>query len=358
VTTLTPDERAAIRAYLQRSEVRLSTLHRVATALLSGAGLIVLLPAIGRDAVVTVIRSLATGDLDATHVALLVGVAAVLVLPLMALWLFLSDLTRFYFHANHITSEVSGHTVFAPRFTLSGLRLPVDELDDAAAADLAAVRRRPAIVELLVSPNEFSRRRIDRQVAAYDPVGDPAPSSDEERADRLFELVASRPMMLLEEVAKVEHGMARHLLRLQVLVLRYVKALLALIAAALAVFALSAVVTGRAGLSTSDEVWMAAILALWAPLTQFGIATPVRWIEGMLRSDAATHSGISDDPELSRVERLGAAITVTGWAAAAVALGFALADGSATSVGIGAAGTCVVAGGAALAVLTVGSRRP
>ena len=45
---LDPDERAAIRAFLQRCEVRLSTVHRVATALLSGAGLMVLLPAIVR----------------------------------------------------------------------------------------------------------------------------------------------------------------------------------------------------------------------------------------------------------------------------------------------------------------------
>jgi len=39
--TVSPDERAAMRAYLQRCEVRLSTVHRVATALLSGAGILV-----------------------------------------------------------------------------------------------------------------------------------------------------------------------------------------------------------------------------------------------------------------------------------------------------------------------------
>ena len=38
----TADERAAMRAFLQRCEVRLSTMHRVATALLSGAGILVL----------------------------------------------------------------------------------------------------------------------------------------------------------------------------------------------------------------------------------------------------------------------------------------------------------------------------
>ena len=43
---LTADDRAAMRAFLQRSEVRLSSVHRAATALLSGAGVLVLLPAL------------------------------------------------------------------------------------------------------------------------------------------------------------------------------------------------------------------------------------------------------------------------------------------------------------------------
>ena len=57
----TADEKAAMRAFLQRSEVRLSTMHRVATALLSGAGILVLLPAVERDAVMNVLRSLVEG---------------------------------------------------------------------------------------------------------------------------------------------------------------------------------------------------------------------------------------------------------------------------------------------------------
>ena len=52
---LTSDERAAMRAFLQRCDVRLSTMHRVATALLSGAGILVLLPAVERDTVLQVI---------------------------------------------------------------------------------------------------------------------------------------------------------------------------------------------------------------------------------------------------------------------------------------------------------------
>ena len=43
------ESRVAMRAFLQRSEVRLSTLHRVAQALLGGSALVLLLPLFLRD---------------------------------------------------------------------------------------------------------------------------------------------------------------------------------------------------------------------------------------------------------------------------------------------------------------------
>ena len=45
------ESRAAMRAYLQRSEVRLSTVHRIGQALLGGSALILLLPLFLRDVV-------------------------------------------------------------------------------------------------------------------------------------------------------------------------------------------------------------------------------------------------------------------------------------------------------------------
>ncbi len=119
-----------MRAFLQRCEVRLSTVHRVATALLSGAGLMVLLPAIARDSIVSVIRTLVSGDLDLAHVCLLAAMVALLALLFAVFWLVLRDLTLFYFHALHVTHD--GHDVFTPRFTLTGIRLPSDELGDGA----------------------------------------------------------------------------------------------------------------------------------------------------------------------------------------------------------------------------------
>ncbi len=106
-----------MRAFLQRCDVRLSTMHRVATALLSGAGILVLLPAVERDSVVTVLRSLLQADPTAATVLLTAAVVASLTLAIGVLWMVILELTRFYFHANHIRHDEG--EVFTPRFTLT-----------------------------------------------------------------------------------------------------------------------------------------------------------------------------------------------------------------------------------------------
>ena len=63
---LTPDERAAARAFLARCEVRLSTFHRIAVGMLSGAGLLVVLPVVARDSVTGILRSLLLDSVGAT----------------------------------------------------------------------------------------------------------------------------------------------------------------------------------------------------------------------------------------------------------------------------------------------------
>ena len=112
----------------------------------------VLLPSIARDSVVSVMRALVTGRPDATNFLLLAAMGTVVSLPFMALWFLLRDLTRFYFHAQHLLHD--GHDVFTPRFTLTALRLPLGELDRSAAA-LDAARIDPANIELLLACGIF-----------------------------------------------------------------------------------------------------------------------------------------------------------------------------------------------------------
>lgn len=372
---LTTEDRAAIRAYLQRSEVRLSTVHRVASALLSGAGLMVLLPAIERDAVVVVLRHLLSGPARLIDGLLVVAVLASIAVPFVAIGLLLRDLTTFYFHANHLRGA-DGRDAFTPRFTLTGLQLPDDELSPSASTALGHARTDPNAVQLLVPDNDASRAAIDARTGAYGLTADlhesdrtasrnanrtsdrtaetRGPAGDLDRADALFALAASHPRPLLEEVSKVEHGMARHVLGIQVIVLRYAKALLALLATALCAFSASAVVESSTEVGSGEEVWLAGILLVWAPLAVVAVATPVWWLENRLRSEGAASTAVSRDKEMTAVERATIALALVGFAAAFSAMVVVLLTGEPTAVtgwvGAATAAVTVLAMGAALYV--------
>lgn len=306
-----------MRAFLQRSEVRLSTVHRVASALLSGAGLMVLLPAVERDSVVVVLRPLLTGRLDVARLLLAAATVASLAMPFTALWLVLRDLTRFYFHANHIGHGAS--EVFAPRFTLTGLQHPGDDLSGSTAVALADARNRRRARELLIPGNDAARRRIDAQIDAYGGLGTGPDRTDADRASALYTLAASKSRSLVDEVAKVEHGLVRHVLSIQVIVLRYAKALLALLATALSAFACATVVEGKPSLTPGDEAWLGAILLLWAPLAIVAVTSPVRWLESQLRNDGPGRAAATHDPELTLVEVVTVRLALAGYVAAGAA---------------------------------------
>ncbi len=352
---LTTDERAAARAFVARCEVRLSTFHRIAVGMLSGAGLLVVLPVVARDSVSGVLRSLLIDGIGAADIALVVGVVAMLAVPVVALWLLFADLTRFYFHANHLGGD--GRDVFTPRFTLTSLQLPSDELSPATQKQLSASRTDPRIVELLVPANDRSRRRVDRQLQVY--AGLDSGNDDVTRARGLFELAASTSRPLLDEVAKVEHGMARHVLRLRGLVLRYVKALLALLTTALAVYAGDAIVAGLnpgEGMTVSGSIALAAVVLIWAPIVVVAVTSPVRWIENLMRDDGAPSTAVADDPDLTYVERVSLRIAAIGWIAAAATMVGSAAD-NATGSQTRAIGLAVLAGSSIAVIIAAFSGR-
>lgn len=362
VHRVSDDERAAMRAFLQRCEVRLSTMHRVATALLSGAGILVLLPAVERDSIIQVMRSLLTGELTWPRALSAAAIAMSILLSLAALWLVIVELTRFYFHANHVAHigpDGMPVEVFTPRFTLTGLRLPADELGADTDAEYDAVHTSTSNVRLLVAGNDRARAKIDRQVSAYPGLVDPALAAvdaDRARAEALFELAASRRRTLVEEVSKVEYGMVRHMVRLQVIILRYVKALLVIVATTLAAFVCAAAVSGDAVLSIADQRWIAATMALWAPTVVLVVASPVRWLDRVLRAEGATHTAVRDDSELTQVEDLTNRAATAVWLAAAAALVLLQVHHSATVAGRVAA-IVVIVGSAAVLALSLARRR-
>ena len=323
--------------------------------MLSGAGLLVVLPVVARDSVTGVIRALLTGGVDVVDGLVVVSVIAMLAVPATALWMLFADLTRFYFHANHLGT--GDDSLFTPRFTLTSLRLSSDELGTAATADLESFRSEPRIVELLVPTNDASRARIDRQLQVYGGLGDG--NDDMGRAMGLFDLAASKSRPLLEEVAKVEYGMARHVLRLRGLVLRYVKALLALLTTAVAVYSADAVVAdlpSGESVSPTGGIWLAGIILIWSPVVVLAVTSPIRWIEHLMRDDGAPSTGVADDPELTIIERVTLRIAAAAWLTAGAALVIAVTDGSLPSADRWAGFSVLVVSVLAVAVAAITGR--
>ncbi len=271
----------------------------------------VLLPAMLKDQVAEVLRTLFTVAPTTPHTLLIFSAILVFVLPFVVLFVLLGDLTRFYFHALHL--EAGDGQAFAPRFTLTGLLLPTDELSPHAASILAEVRADPTMIESLVPANPATRASIDAKLDAYGGLNRTQNPGDAGRAVGLFKLVASRPRTLAEEVAKVEYGMVRHLLRLQVIVMRYVKALLAFLTTAIAVVALLAVVHTDPKLGATAELWFISIIACWAPAIVFVVGSPVRWVDNLLRAEGATVASVASDREFNAIERITILAAIIGF---------------------------------------------
>lgn len=154
---------------------------------------------------------------------------------------------------------------------------------------------------------------------------------------------------------KIEYGIVRHMLRLQVIVLRYVKALLVIVVTALTAFAAAAAVNGHDAISSADERWIAGSMLLWAPVVMIVVSSPVRWIESLLRSEGALDAGVGRDPELTRLEDVTSRFALATWILAAVAMAALLVHHSVSEQGRVAVVLTIVVS-VALAVVAVRQR--
>lgn len=297
--TFTVDERNAMRSFIQRGEVRLSTMHRVATGFLSGAGLLFLLPVFLKDGVLLLVRSLLeytptiSPNLElfggvgvvVLYLCLLYPFVLSLSLPGAALILLLEDIVRFYF-VGHPPSFP--HELFNPRFALTGVAFSPDESEEVKARVLryqygtdminfvishadAQSRYYSDIIDkphrLIVPPTRKLPRLLKAGVLE---LAEPKPLDQVTDDDILRvrgtytngdteETLLHKPVVertvqeidrfnaalglagfidrpLYQEVAKTEVSLVRHGLKLRRLVLRYIQALLILIWTALITF--------------------------------------------------------------------------------------------------------------------------
>lgn len=251
----TEAERNAMRAYIQRSEVRLSTLHRVATAFISGAGLLLLIPVFFKDAIdslLVVLLSQAGNQFSSLgglwgwlltallFLCLLYPLLLSLVIPLYGVYLLLKDMVHFYFT---IYTPGFSKDLYNPTFALTGIMFSVDE-SAAAKRDVMRYQYETTRMGFMIP---FSKERselyfdtiINRTDGHIIPASrdleklktlDVLPPEYDENAVKRFNaalgIARSLDRTLVEEVAVTEMALVRHVLYLRRLVLRYVKTLL------------------------------------------------------------------------------------------------------------------------------------
>jgi hypothetical protein len=319
-------ERNAMRAYLQRSEVRMSTMHRIATAFIGGAGLLLLVPIFLRDAidgilevVLVYIRSLPTGDLSAVGWTLLVLVLAFLLynfalslwIPIYSLFLLLKDIIQFYFS---LYAPGFAPSLVHPTFSLGAIALPRDD-SARAKRDVIAYQQASNHVDFAL-PFSEKRRALyfDRLLEATQ--GDIIPptrhwenlvvngwvdeNADHKQTDRYhvaMGIARSLDRTLVEEVAVTEMLMVRNVMYLRRLVLRYGKALLMFIWTTI----ISFIMLPFLKQSALPVLWVLAVgYLVWSMLVMRLMEQPMTWI---LRHRQERSGDARIDAQLTVLER-------------------------------------------------------
>lgn len=309
------DERAAMRAFLQRGETRLSTYQRVAGVFLNGAGLLVLLPAVARDTVQGVLLFATSGGVD--RVAVLLPWAISIGLPLYAILLLLRDLVEFYFSPTFLSKD----PVRITRFSLAGLTFSYDEGVEAKAQIVARQSKEQEYADFVFG--EDRRQPVaDAYKKARTALAYPMRHSlvSELRKDDLDPEVGAAEMMttalaragsmdssLVEEVARIEASIARHVLHLRRLVLRYTKALILFVWTTLTSLVVVAMLSPASHFSAdSKAAWAFGTYACWAATSVGLIRLPRRWIDRLAPPDPERPKGSPDvevqDPDIHEFE--------------------------------------------------------
>jgi hypothetical protein len=298
------ESRAAMRAFLQRAEVRLSTVHRVGQALLGGSALVLLLPLFIRDGFPRMTTLLISSYDAHQQWVVIVGIAVAsflsVALPVAAIYLLISDLLGFYFTSNTFGAPGAGpdgrrRTVFNPRFIIPGLGLDDDELNATTRPMLNEGRDDEWTKALLVPRNLDDNGWRDRfDTRAFEVWGTVIPeglAGDAERLRQSFRLAGlNHDRTLAHDVARTEALLAKHVLTIRVAVLRYTKAILLLISTTVAILAASGLVEqamnddpsgGRfiGGFPYRYSFLVALVYVVWAPFAARSVTAPLRMIQ-------------------------------------------------------------------------------
>ncbi|MCU0499272.1 MAG: hypothetical protein MUF87_18110 [Anaerolineae bacterium] len=254
-TAFDNDDRAAMRAYLQRCEVRLSTMHRIATAFISGAGLLLLIPVFFRDVIdgilAVYLKNVANlfpslGDVGGIVLSIVLFIALLyplflsLALPIYGVGLLLKDIVHFYF-----TIYMPGFAddLLNPTFSLHGIAFSTDESERVKAAVMrfqyrtnhsnfmmafSEGKRKEYFDQLIEVTNEEiipASRKLEALIA-HQWLPENYNDDEVKRFNAAFGIARSLDRSLVQEVALTEMALVRAVLYLRRLMLRYIKTLL------------------------------------------------------------------------------------------------------------------------------------
>jgi hypothetical protein len=300
----TESERNAMRAYLQRTEVRLSTLHRVAVTFISGAGLLLLFPTFFKEEIIVIIRVFLAniGDrfpalgaaepilFGAMFLFVIYPFLLSLSIPIYALYLLLKDIIHFYFS---IYTPGFATNVFTPSFALSGITFSPDESENVKrrvfeyqyradavnfAIPFSAEKRDEYFNETIANTGGEIIPR-SRRPEALEKYG--ITPTDEEHRRRIEHLNTALGLSrtidrnLAHEVATQEVSVARHILYLRRMVLRYMKTLLMFIWTTIVSFVMLPFLQD----DTMPTFMVFSIgFLIWSLLAMPIMRTPVQWI--------------------------------------------------------------------------------
>ncbi len=302
--TLTDSERNALRAFLQRCEVRLSTMHRVAVAFVSGAGILLLIPIFFKDVIDALIVVLlaqagnffpelgSTGGWLVTlalYGLLLYPLLLSLSVPLYALYLLLKDIVHFYFT---IYTPSFPASLLNPTFSLTGLTLWADE---SPGVKRAVMRHQyaPEQMDFMMPFSENKRaqyfdtlikntngeiipptRRLEL-LRSQDLLSTTNGEKDVQRFNAVFGITRSLDRTLIEDVAMTEMALARSAMYLRRLLLRYFKTLLMFIWTALIAFIMLPFVKDN---RLPTFIVLAVGYIVWSLLVMRIMRLPLTWI--------------------------------------------------------------------------------
>lgn len=311
MTPQTPDsplseaDRAAARAYLQRCEVRISTQHRIATAFIGGAGLLLLIPIFLRDIVDGILAFLLTqiGNIypalpepfgAALSVVFFLCIGYVfllsLAIPLVGVYWLLEDLVHFYFT---LYAPGSPHSLLNPTLALGGINFSPDESERVKRAVMTRQYQHDAIPFMMPFSEGRRAQYFDQLIADTDGLilppsrsverlrelgvlgDDPQAEHEAQHLNAAMGIARSIDRQLVDEVATSEMHLARNTLYLRRLLLRYVKTLLMFLWTTVVSFVLLPLLTEP---RLPNLTVLALGFLLWATLVWWIIRQPVRWI--------------------------------------------------------------------------------